>query len=106
MAIQQLSAPALKNMIDEGARFEFVDVRTEGEYELARIDGARLLDQTYYAELLSMDRDTVLVCQCHHGIRSQSAAEHFERQGFRTIYNLSGGIEAWSRMVDPSVPRY
>lgn len=106
MAIQQLSAPDLKQMIDSGARFEFLDVRTAAECDLARIDGARLLDQTYYQELLAMDRDTVLVCQCHHGIRSQSAAEHFEAQGFRTIYNLTGGIEAWSRLVDPAVPRY
>jgi monothiol glutaredoxin len=106
MAIQQLSAPTLKQMIEDGARFEFVDVRTEAERELARIDGARLLDQTYYAELLAMDRDTVLVCHCHHGIRSQDAAWHFEQQGFRTIYNLSGGIDAWSQLVDPAVARY
>jgi monothiol glutaredoxin len=106
MAVQQLSAPALKQMIDDGVQFEFVDVRTGAEQELARIDGARLLDQTYYAELLALDRDTVLVCQCHHGIRSLDAAEHFEQQGFQTVYNLSGGIDAWSQLVDPSVPRY
>ena len=106
MAIQQLSAPALKQMMDDGVRFELVDVRTDSEQELARIEGARLLNKTYYAELLAMDRDTVLVCQCHHGVRSQDAAAHFEQQGFRTIYNLSGGIDAWSQLVDPSVPRY
>ena len=89
-----------------GARFELVDVRTEEERELACIEGSRLLDQKYYEELLALDRETVLVCQCHHGIRSQSAAQHFEEQGFRTIYNLTGGIEAWSQLVDPSVPRY
>jgi monothiol glutaredoxin len=106
MPVQQLSAPALKQMMDDGVRFELVDVRTETERELARIDGARLLEQTYYAELLAMDRGTVLVCQCHHGTRSQDAAQHFEQQGFRTIYNLAGGIDAWSQLVDPSVPRY
>jgi len=106
MAIQQISAPDLQQMKASGARFELVDVRTEEERELACIEGSRLLDQKYYEELLALDRETVLVCQCHHGIRSQSAAQHFEEQGFRTIYNLTGGIEAWSQLVDPSVPRY
>jgi len=106
MAIQQVSAAQLRQMSASGARFELVDVRTEEERDLARIEGSRLLDQKYYEELLTMDRDTVLVCQCHHGIRSQAAAEHFEQQGFRTIYNLTGGIDAWSQQVDPSVPRY
>jgi len=43
---------------------------------------------------------------CHHGIRSRQAAEYFLRQGFTNLYNLSGGIDAWSTLVDPSVPRY
>ena len=48
-----------------------------------------------------------MLFQCHHGIRSQSAAEYFLReQGFSNLYNLRGGIDAWSQLVDPSVPRY
>jgi monothiol glutaredoxin len=93
-------------MIDRGETFEFVDVRTEHEREIAKIDGARLLDKGYYDELLARDRATPMVFQCHHGMRSQSAAEHFQAQGFTTLYNLSGGIDAWSTLVDPSVPRY
>ena len=104
--IQQLSAPELKAMIDSGAVFEFVDVRTEGERELAKIDGARLLDQAYHDHLLTLDRSTPLVFQCHHGIRSQSAAEYCQGQGFRNLYNLRGEIYAWSQFVDPAVPRY
>ena len=104
--IRQLSAPDLKAMIDSGTTCELVDVRTEWEREIARIDGSRLLDQAYHDELLRMDRETPLVFQCHHGIRSQQAAEYFQRAGFRHLHNLSGGIEAWSRTVDPSVPRY
>ena len=93
-------------MIDGGAVIELVDVRTFEEREIAAIDGARLLDQTYHDELLCRDRETAIVFQCHHGIRSQHAAEYFQRAGFRTLYNLSGGIDAWSLFVDPSVPRY
>jgi monothiol glutaredoxin len=43
---------------------------------------------------------------CHHGVRSQQAAEYSRREGFRNLYNLRGGIDAWSLLVDTSVPRY
>lgn len=104
--IQQLSAPELKAMLDSGAPLELVDVRTPEERAIAAIAGARLLDQAYHDALLMLDRDTPLVFQCHHGIRSQRAAEYFRQEGFRRLYNLSGGIDAWSISVDPSTPRY
>jgi monothiol glutaredoxin len=105
-AIQQLSAPELKAMIDSGVSFELVDVRTEEERAIARIEGSRLLDKAYHDYLLGLDRNTTIVFQCHHGIRSQFAAEYCQHEGFRNLYNLRGGIDAWSQLVDPSVPRY
>jgi monothiol glutaredoxin len=93
-------------MIDERANFEFADVRTETERSLARIEGARLLDRAYHDHLLTLDKETPIVFQCHHGVRSQSAAEYFEGLSFSNLYNLSGGIDAWSLKVDASVPRY
>ena len=104
--IQQLSAPELKAMIDGGEPFELVDVRTEWERETARIGGSRLLDQVYHDHLLTLDKATPLVFQCHHGIRSQAAAEYCVEKGFRNVYNVVGGIDAWSLTVDRSVPRY
>jgi monothiol glutaredoxin len=105
-AIRQISAPELKAMIDSGVSFELVDVRTEEERAIARIDRSRLLDKQYFDYLLGLDRDTPIVFQCHHGIRSQSAAEYCLREGFRNLYNLRGGIDAWSQLVDASIPRY
>ena len=105
-AIRQLSAPELKALIEGGTPFELVDVRTPEERELARLGPSRLLDQAYHDELMAMDRDTALVFQCHHGSRSQQAAEYFRRAGFRNLSNLIGGIDAWSLQVDPGVPRY
>jgi monothiol glutaredoxin len=105
-SIQQLSAPELKALLASGAAIERVDVRTDEERALAAIDGFRLLDRAYHDALLALDRDTPIVFQCHHGIRSQHAAEYFQRQGFTTLYNLEGGIDAWSLLVDRSVPRY
>jgi monothiol glutaredoxin len=104
--IRQLSAQELKTLIDSGASFELVDVRTDWERGLARIEGSRLLDQALHDALVAMDRDRSMVFQCHHGIRSQQAAEYFRAQGFRNLCNLIGGIDAWSMLVDPSVPRY
>ena len=94
-------------MRDENPALVLVDVRTAYERELAAIDGSLLLDQKTHDYLLGLDRDTPIVFQCHHGIRSQAAAEYFHReQGFRNLYNLSGGIDAWSQLVDATVPRY
>jgi monothiol glutaredoxin len=104
--IRQLSAPELRALIESGTPFELVDVRTDKERVFARIDGSRLLDQASHDALLLLDRETRIVFQCHHGIRSQQAAEYFRRKGFRNLHNLQGGIDAWSVLVDASVPRY
>jgi monothiol glutaredoxin len=82
------------------------DVRTPEEHAIAAIAGARLLDEATRAEILALDRGTPLAFVCHHGARSQAAAEFFVAQGFREVYNVRGGIDAWSREVDASVPRY
>ena len=104
--IRQLSAPELKALLESGAAIELVDVRTPDERACASIDGSRLLDRAYHDLLFQRDRDAAIVFYCHHGIRSQGAAEYFQRQGFRNLSNLQGGIDAWSLLVDPSVPRY
>ena len=93
-------------MIDSGTSFELVDVRTDDERALARVEGSRLLDRKYHDALLRMDRNTPIVFHCHHGVRSQHAAEYFRREGFRNLSNLQGGIDAWSLLVDASVPHY
>ena len=70
--IRQLSAPDLKAMLEGGTAVELVDVRTHEERALAAIEGSRLLDQAYHDALLLRDRDTPLVFQCHHGVRSST----------------------------------
>ncbi len=106
MPIQQVTAPDLKKMLDDGERLELVDVRTPEERAIAVIPGGRLLDKPCHDALLVLERETRIVFHCHHGIRSQAAAEYFLQAGFRNVYNLAGGIDAWSRLVDPSVQRY
>ena len=91
---------------DAGSAPTLVDVRTSDERVRALIEGSILLDDEGLRMVSSLAKDTKLVFYCHTGVRSQSAAEHFRAEGFTDVHNLEGGIDAWSREVDPSVPRY
>lgn len=104
--VKPLSAPELKAWMDQKKAFELFDVRTEKERETASIQGSILLDDAGEARLAALDKATTIVFQCHHGIRSRTAAEHYLARGFQNLYNLTGGIEAWSTQIDPRVPRY
>jgi monothiol glutaredoxin len=104
--VRQVSPRDVKAWIDAGEKFEFLDVRTPGERDTAQIAGTTLLDRANFERVAGLPKDTKLVLHCHHGMRSFQAAEHFVRQGFRNVFNVQGGIAAWSRDVDPSVPTY
>ena len=104
--VKPISVKELKAWIDEKKAFELYDVRTERERDIASIAGSTLLDKDGEESLAALDKETILVFQCHHGVRSRSAAEHYLLKGFKHIYNLTGGIEAWSTQIDPKVPRY
>jgi len=105
-AVRQLSPAELKRKLEAGERLHLLDVRTAEERAQARLEQARLLTPELVPEIEALDKDSLLVFHCHHGGRSQKAAEHFSALGFRNVYNLAGGIDAWSREVDPKVPRY
>lgn len=104
--VKALSVTALKKKMDDGKAFRLIDVRRPDEWETARISGAELLDSDLSEELALLPLDTMLIFQCHHGHRSQRAAEQFAKLGYREVYNLTGGIDAWSQEVDAAVPRY
>lgn len=104
--VRPLSVEELARWRAEGKPHLLLDVRTPGEWDVARIEGARLVDDDVRASLEELDRDTTLVLSCHHGVRSRAAAEHLITMGFRDVHNLEGGIDAWSSRVDPTVPRY
>ncbi len=88
-----------------------LDVREAWELQTARLDlpGAHTLHiamATLPARLHELDRTQTILCLCHHGARSQQCVEFLQRQGFDAVYNVAGGIDAWSRELDPSVARY
>jgi monothiol glutaredoxin len=104
--VQQTSVKDVKAWLDAGEDFTFLDVRTPAERDTAHIEGSTLVDGDNIDELMALPKDTKLVFYCHHGMRSFQAAQHFVQQGFRSVFNMAGGIEAWSSEVDPGVPRY
>lgn len=104
--VRQITAADLKRMMDDGTQFELYDVRTQAERDVATIPGAKHLTQAAVEDIDDLPRDTLLVFHCHHGIRSQSAAQYFLAKGFVNLCNVIGGIDAWSMEVDPAVPRY
>ena len=91
---------------EAGAAPMLVDVRTSQERARAVIEGSILLDDEGLRTVSALPKDTKLVLYCHTGVRSLGAAEHFRAEGFTDVHNLEGGIDAWSREVDPSVARY
>lgn len=103
--VKTLDAKAFKALLDQG-KASVWDVRTDKERAVATIKGSNLLDDAAMAKIEAMPKDSPIAFFCHHGTRSRAAAEHFLKQGFTNVYNLSGGIDAWSKEVDPSVPRY
>lgn len=88
-----------------------LDVREPWEIALAslRLDGleTRAIPMgELVGRLGELDPARPVVCLCHHGARSRQVAHFLDGQGFASVYNLSGGIDAWSTAVDPAVPRY
>ncbi len=104
--VRSLSAKELSRMLDTVAGVELFDVRPEVERKLAKIARARALDAEGIERLARLAKDTPIVFHCHHGMRSRAAAEEAIGRGFTRVYNLEGGIAAWSEEIDSSVPRY
>lgn len=114
LAVGDLPALAARAKAEGAAPLLVLDVREAWEFALARLDVAtavtRHLPLSRLAEcpgeLDDMERSQPVVCVCHHGVRSAQVAAFLQRRGFATVYNLAGGIHAWSLQVDAAVARY
>jgi adenylyltransferase/sulfurtransferase len=107
VGVPALTPGDLKARLARGDDVDLVDVREPHEWDICRIEGARLAPLSSFAESLrTMDsaRDVVLYCKV--GQRSAKAVRQLQAAGFRRVWNLAGGILRWSEEIDPSVPRY
>ncbi len=104
----QITVHELKRLRDEGASFLLIDVRQPEEREIATIGGMNipLSELSEGLDQLKDRRDERIVVYCRSGARSDNAAAFMMSMGFTRVYNLQGGILAWSAEIDPSIPLY
>ncbi len=99
----------LKRLLDEPREMLLLDVRRLNEWNFCRLPGAVLIPlhelPARYDELADRKTQRIII-YCHHGVRSLRAAEFLRSAGFESAVSLAGGIEAYSRLIDPSIPRY
>jgi monothiol glutaredoxin len=103
--VKQMSVTELKENLENNSVI-LIDVRGSEERALASLDAAKSMDGEVMKELETMPKETALAFICHTGNRSQVAGEYFRKQGFTNVSNVAGGIDAWSKEVDSSVPEY
>jgi adenylyltransferase/sulfurtransferase len=104
--VPELTVQELKSRLENGNKVSVLDVREPHEYEVANI-GARLIPLNELPErLVELDRDEPLAVHCKTGGRSARAVKLLRDAGFQNVYNVKGGIDAWSEEIDPSVPKY
>jgi len=104
----ELTAEEVKTKIDAGDSFTLLDVREPWEFETARIDGAKLIPMGDVPSRAhqELDPEDHIIVLCHHGVRSMNVTVWLRQQGFEKAQSMRGGIDAWSRQVDETVPKY
>ena len=89
--------------------FRLIDYREDSEWQICRLPNAQLVPLSAFGELVPKvftDTQENIIIYCHHGVRSLRATEFLRQRGYTHAQSMSGGIEAWSEVVDPLTPRY
>jgi rhodanese-related sulfurtransferase len=93
-------------MMEKGVKFLLLDCREPWEYQTAHIEGAALIPMRQIPQHVGeIPKDQPVVVYCHAGVRSLDTAAWLKQQGVNAV-SMSGGIDQWSREIDPTVPRY
>jgi rhodanese-related sulfurtransferase len=105
--VKQLTPEELQERLSGDGCPVLLDVREQWEYETARIEGSTHIPmQQIPQRYRELDAEAEIVVVCHHGARSAQVTQYLTQLGFGNVYNLMGGIDAWSRDIDPDVPTY
>ena len=103
----QIEPRDVKQRLDRGEKFLFVDVREPWEHQTTKIDGANLIPLGQIpGSLTEIETAGDVILFCHHGMRSLDAAAWLRAQGVTGARSMNGGIDRWSVEIDPNVPRY
>ncbi len=106
--MDEITATELKERLDKGDDLQIIDVREPNEYEVARLEGSKLIPLGQIVNRQGeIDEGRETIVHCKLGGRSAKAIESLQRAGFKgRLVNLKGGITAWSNEVDPTVEKY
>jgi rhodanese-related sulfurtransferase len=104
----EITTDEVKRQLDCGDAFTLLDVREPWEHQTATIEGAKLIPMGDIPTRAhqELDPDDRIVVYCHHGVRSLNVTNWLRQQGFENAQSMRGGIDAWSRTIDPKVPTY
>lgn len=109
--VKQMTVQELQDLVKDGTLNQpggplFFDVRGEDERRIAVLPMAQPWNDDSRQLVEGLAHDTPIIFHCHLGRRSQAVADLYRRKGYTNLYNLTGGIHAWSNDIDPAVPTY
>jgi len=104
----EIDPESVHQMSARGDSFTLLDVREPWEFESARIEGSKLMPMGDVPSRAhqELDPEDHIIVYCHHGVRSMNVTAWLRQQGFEKAQSMAGGIDAWSRRIDPRVPVY
>lgn len=104
----EITPEEVKGKLDAGDAFTLLDVREPWEFETAKISSAKLIPMGDVPSRAhqELDPEDHIIVLCHRGVRSMNVTVWLRQQGFESVQSMRGGIDAWSRRVDPKVPVY
>lgn len=107
VTMKEITVRELKELKDSGADFQLIDVREPHEYDICNLEGELIPQGEIPGNVEKIDRTKKVILQCRSGARSGNMVQWLEKNhGFENLYNLKGGILAWAREIDPSMPTY
>jgi rhodanese-related sulfurtransferase len=104
----ELTTIQANDLLSQPEKPILLDVREQWEYDTANIEGATLIpmNEVPARAFKELDEDSHILVLCHHGARSLSVAAWLRNQGFEKAQSIAGGIDDWSRRINPHIPRY
>ncbi len=104
----EITPEEVNKLAQRGEAFELIDVREPWEFDIARVEGAKLMPMGDVPNRAhqELDPDDHIVVYCHHGVRSMKVTAWLRQQGFEKAQSMAGGIDSWARTVDLKVPLY
>jgi rhodanese-related sulfurtransferase len=104
----EITVEEVKTKLENGEEFTLLDVREPWEFETAHMEGVKLISMGDIPARAhqELDPEDHIVVVCHHGVRSMNVTAWLRQQGFEKAQSMRGGIDAWSRQVDATVPTY